>query len=289
MKIDLKYGRDVVAFEPPRAWTVYVVDHGHPGLRRSGRRCRVAARCRAARRLSGMGGREGPARHSLRRDEIHGGRMLLPVLRQGSSGARRVRILFALGNHRKQTEPRAKGDRLGCRLSKPSLNATMTASTTRASPRGRHAAGLEVALNALLFEAEAVVVTGAVSHHYLAGFGGGRKCIIPGIAAYQDHPRCPQEGLQHGRAGQARCAQTGVLEGNPMHEAIMEGIALIEKPLFLINTIFDDKKRLLNIFSGDIKAVPRGGLRLVSRPFLHNGRGKGGRGRGRARAATRRT
>src|SRR5208282_5840977 len=30
MKMDLKYGRDVVSFEPPKAWTVSLVDHGHP-------------------------------------------------------------------------------------------------------------------------------------------------------------------------------------------------------------------------------------------------------------------
>ena len=44
-----------------------------------------------------------------------------------------------------------------------------------------------------------------------------------------------------------------------MHEAIMEGISLIKKPLFLINTIFDDKKRLLDIFSGDIKQSHKAG------------------------------
>ena len=30
MKIDLKYGRDVISFEPPKAWKVSLVDHGHP-------------------------------------------------------------------------------------------------------------------------------------------------------------------------------------------------------------------------------------------------------------------
>ena len=46
-----------------------------------------------------------------------------------------------------------------------------------------------------------------------------------------------------------------------MHEAVMEAIALIDKPLFLINTIFDDNKdRLLNIFSGDIKTSHEEGV-----------------------------
>jgi nickel-dependent lactate racemase len=40
-----------------------------------------------------------------------------------------------------------------------------------------------------------------------------------------------------------------------MHEEIMEGIALIRTPMFLINTVIDDKKNLLNIFSGDLRTA----------------------------------
>ena len=66
-------------------------------------------------------------------------------------------------------------------------------------------------------------MTGAISYHYLAGFGGGRKCIIPGIAGYQTILEAHRRVFNRDKPGKHERAQTGILEGNPMHEAIMEG------------------------------------------------------------------
>ena len=178
-----------------------------------------------------------------------------------------MRILFALGNHRKHTEAEQRAlvsdavyETIPC-VDHDCFNDGVL------SPLGVTPSGLNVALNTMLFESDATIVTGAVSFHYLAGFGGGRKCIIPGIAAYQTILDAHKRVFNKDKPGKHVRAQTGVLEGNPMHEAIMEGIALIKKPLFLINTIFDDKKRLLNMFSGDMRQSHEAGCAWYNAHF----------------------
>jgi nickel-dependent lactate racemase len=77
-------------------------------------------------------------------------------------------------------------------------------------------------LNAALFDADAVVVLSAMSVHYLAGFGGGRKMIAPGLAddatARAVHQHCMQAGSPPRRHPLARA---GILEENPIHQAIL--------------------------------------------------------------------
>ena len=255
MKFDLKYGRDVVSFEPPRAWTVSLIDHKRPFVR-------PFEETLVASTVAPYG--SPPLEDWVVGKDVlvivsdvtryTGADLLLPLLqRRFLHRARRARILFALGNHRKHTEAEQRAlvsdavyETIPC-IDHDCFNERVS------SPLGVTPSGLKVALNTMLLESDAAIVTGAVSFHYLAGFGGGRKCIIPGIAAYQTILDVHKRVFNKDGPGKHPRAQTGVLEGNPMHEAIMEGIALIEKPLFLINTIFDDKKRLLNIFSGDMK------------------------------------
>ena len=254
MKIDLKYGRDVVSFEPPKAWTVSLVDHGHP-LPRPFEET-LAASCAepyGSTPLKDWAAGKDVLVIVSDVTRYTGADLLLPELqRKFFPRARRARILFALGNHRKHTEAEQRAlvsdavyETIPC-VDHDCFNEDVL------SPLGVTPTGLKVALNSMLGQSDATIVTGAISFHYLAGFGGGRKCIIPGIAAYQTILDTHKRVFNRDKPGRHSRAHAGILEGNPMHEAIMEGISLIKKPLFLINTVFDDKKRLLNIFSGDI-------------------------------------
>lgn len=255
MTFDLKYGTEVVPFEPPKAWTISLADHEHSSPRSLEES--LIASCEAPYGSAPLDDWIAGKDVLVIVSDITrytGADLFLPVLqRRFFPAAKRVRILFALGNHRKQTEAERRTlvsnaiyETIPC-VDHDCFNQDVL------SPLGVTPSGLKVALNSMLFESDATIVTGAVSFHYLAGFGGGRKCIIPGIAAYQTIVDAHKRVFNTDKPGKHPLAQTGILEGNPMHEAIMEGIALIKNPLFLINTIFDDKKRLLNVFSGDIK------------------------------------
>ncbi len=81
---------------------------------------------------------------------------------------------------------------------------------------GKTSTGLEVEVNRRACDAEFVIATGRIDFHYLAGFSGGRKAVLPGIASYrtirENHSKLMRDGVQ-----------VGELEGNiiarEMHEA----------------------------------------------------------------------
>ncbi len=269
MKFNLKYGRGVVPFETPPSWTVSPIDHGRPPSCAFGETLLSSlAEPYGSLPLDGL--IEGKKVLVIVSDVTRytGAELILPILREKFlNRAGRTRILFALGNHRKQTEEERRS-----LVSDEIFEAIPCADhdcfdDKGLSSVGTTASGLKVTVNSALLEAEVIIVTGAINFHYLAGFGGGRKCIVPGVAGYQTIVDTHKRVFNTERPGKHPCAQTGVLDGNPMHEAIMEAIGLIDRPLFLINTVFDDDKRLLHMFSGDLRESHEAGCSWYNEHF----------------------
>lgn len=81
--------------------------------------------------------------------------------------------------------------------------------------------GAPVHVNPAIAEADAVLVVSAMAFHYLAGFGGGRKMLLPGASdratATAIHATC----LSTEPPGRACGAAPGVLDDNPLHQAIL--------------------------------------------------------------------
>lgn len=75
-------------------------------------------------------------------------------------------------------------------------------------------------VNPVALNADARVVLSRMSFHYLAGFGGGRKMLLPGVAdrstATAVHATCIDD------TGRPAQIAAGVLEENPFHQAIAE-------------------------------------------------------------------
>jgi nickel-dependent lactate racemase len=44
-------------------------------------------------------------------------------------------------------------------------------------------AGIPVAINKKVAKADCVILTGGITYHYFAGYGGGRKTLLPGVAS----------------------------------------------------------------------------------------------------------
>ena len=109
--------------------------------------------------------------------------------------------------------------------------------------------GTEVRINPFVAEADCVVALGACVHHVMAGFGGGRKSIVPGVSSMaticHNHAFSldPVEFCSNPRIG------NGVLEGNPLHEDMCEAAALIPN-LFMINLVMNADMKLTQIFAG---------------------------------------
>ncbi|MBO4359571.1 MAG: DUF2088 domain-containing protein, partial [Eubacteriaceae bacterium] len=100
--------------------------------------------------------------------------------------------------------------------------------------------------------ADIVITLGAVTHHVMAGFGGGRKSILPGISGMDTIKRNhalsldPNEFIPDPRTG------NGILEGNPVHLDMTEAAMMVPN-LFVISLVMNTDMVLSAIYSGDVR------------------------------------
>lgn len=157
-----------------------------------------------------------------------------------------MRIVFALGTHRKMTEEEmveAVGKDVAGRIAMYNSDCNVQDDFMYF---GETSFGTPVWINKLICDADLVIMTGTVVHHFFSGFGGGRKAVLPGVAAMETIRK------NHSLMMDTN-AQLGKLAGNPVYEDQMEGVKLFAKEhqLFLFNAVLDAKKQFLKIFAGD--------------------------------------
>jgi len=115
--------------------------------------------------------------------------------------------------------------------------------------------GTKVYINKIFAEADVKILTGDVELHYYAGYGGGRKSILPAISGL--------ETIQSNHAMLLNAkARTGVLDGNPVHEDMVEA-AKMAKVDFILNIVTNSKNELVRAFAGDLEQAFYEGVKLV--------------------------
>ncbi len=200
----------------------------------------------------------------------------LIVARLNAAGIkdRDIEIVIALGIHRKQTEAEHKrivGELYG-RIKVSDHDCDDPGALVYLGDTSR---GVPVEVNRRVAEAKRLILTGAVTFHYFAGFGGGRKSILPGVSSRRSCLASHFALLKPGEAtGRDPRAVTGNLEGNPVHEAMLEACAL-RPPDFILNTALTPDKRILAVFAGDWRAAHAEACRFYaaafSRPIAEQG------------------
>lgn len=201
-----------------------------------------------------------------------GSEIYLPLLierlsRQGVADGD-IEILIALGIHRKQTAHEHQKI-LGPLYGRIRVSDHECDDGDSLSFIGKTSNGIKVSINRKAVEADHLILTGTIGFHYFAGFGGGRKSVLPGIASRKacmaSHFTVlnPDEG-----SGKNPLATTGNLEGNPVHKAMLEGCALAE-PAFILNTVLSADKRIIAAFAGDWREAHEAGCRFYSEQFAY--------------------
>jgi nickel-dependent lactate racemase len=115
--------------------------------------------------------------------------------------------------------------------------------------------GTKVYLNRVFAEADVKILTGDVCFHYYAGYGGGRKSVLPGVAG--------EETIRHNHALLLDPnAKVGILDGNPVHEDIVEAVKMV-KVDFVLNVVLNSKREIVKAFAGDLDQVFSEGVKVV--------------------------
>lgn len=161
-----------------------------------------------------------------------------------------ITLIVATGTHRGQTDEenrRIYGDDIVNRIAIIQHNCH---DKGRLSYVGTTSRGNAIYINSAAVEADRLIITGAVSFHPMAGYGGGRKAVVPGIAGFDTVMR------NHCHALADRCGDgcnpkvdVSLLEGNPFHEDMKEACAFVQ-PDFLVNTLFTTDGDLFEVVAG---------------------------------------
>lgn len=162
---------------------------------------------------------------------------------------RDVRYLVCLGTHRppREDEYQAVFGAGFIEQHRPDVVNHDCRDSSRLFFLGRTRFGTDVWFNRELLWADRVITVNSIEPHYFAGFTGGRKGFLPGIAA--------QSTIAHNHnmvtaAGSAVFA----LEGNPVHEDMTEAAQMVPRPVFSIQLVQAQDHRLLALHFGDLFA-----------------------------------
>ncbi len=119
--------------------------------------------------------------------------------------------------------------------------------------------GTKLLLNRIFAEADVRVLTGDVCLHYYAGYGGGRKSVLPGVSG--------EEAIKKNHAMLLEAtARTGILEGNPVHEDMIEA-AQLAKVDFMLNVVTNSKREIVKAFAGDVDKAFLEAVKLVDEMY----------------------
>lgn len=174
-----------------------------------------------------------------------------------------ITFLCATGSHRPQTKEEHSillGEKLAHRFKVTEHDCRDEASLVNV---GTTSFGTHVALNRAAVESDHIVLTGAIVFHDLAGWGGGKKSILPGISGYKsimaNHALSlsPLEG--EGTNPLVRC---GNAMNNPVHMDMLEAAAFV-KPAFLFNVIIDEHGNIAKAVAGDYIKAHEAGRQIV--------------------------
>lgn len=117
----------------------------------------------------------------------------------------------------------------------------------------------KVYVNRIFAEADLRVLTGDIEFHYYAGYGGGRKAVLPAVSGAGT--------IQHNHALLLHPnATTGVLEGNPVHADMLEA-ARLAKVDFILNVVMNTQKKVVRAFAGEVEQAFIEGVKLVDEMY----------------------
>ncbi len=178
-------------------------------------------------------------------------REILPLVwARISSRVRRedVTIVIATGTHRAPTDAeldRILGDlRRGFRVLVHDCDRGLV-------EVGVSSRGTPILINRTVVEADHVISIGHIGMHYYAGYSGGRKNILPGVAGRETIERNHAQLLDPGCEG---C----VYRGNPISEEMSEAAELVRVD-FIVDSVLGPDGRVVRVVVGDIEAAHAAG------------------------------
>ena len=175
---------------------------------------------------------------------------------------RQARYLIATGTHRDMTEEEYNNV-FGTHYQE--LKDRIIAHDAKKSEcvyLGDAKSGTPMEVNKIAVDADRLVIITSVEPHYFAGYTGGRKSFLPGVASFRTVEANHKLAMN-------KEAQSLVLEGNPVHEDMMDALEQIKgKKIFTIQMVLDRHQNIYKVASGDINKAFAQAVEWANKVFV---------------------
>lgn len=119
--------------------------------------------------------------------------------------------------------------------------------------------GNQLLVNREAIEADLLITTGVITPHYFAGFSGGRKSILPGVAG--------RESIQFNHAKMVNLiGNLPVIEENPVNLEMLEAAKRAEVD-FILNVVINSKKEIVEVVAGDLEKAWYKGVKTSAQMY----------------------
>jgi nickel-dependent lactate racemase len=177
---------------------------------------------------------------------------ILEELYRAGIQAEDIKIVFALGSHRKHTEEEKKvlvGEKVYSQIE------CIDSDVNDCINMGRTSSGTPMDIFRVVAEADRRICLGNIEYHYFAGYSGGIKAIMPGVSTRQaiqaNHSKMVMEW-----------ARTGELDRNPVRQDMEETASYVSVD-FILNVVLDENKNIVKAVAGHHMKAHREGCRFL--------------------------
>ncbi|QZY56204.1 nickel-dependent lactate racemase [Crassaminicella profunda] len=188
---------------------------------------------------------------------------IVKELNEGGIKDEDILFISATGSHRKQTKEEHKlllGEELANRFEVLDHDCL---EEENISYLGTTRFGTPVKVNKKALERDHIILTGSIVFHLLAGWGGGKKSVLPGICAYESIMKNHALSLSPNFGeGSNPLVRSGYTEKNPLHLDMLEAASFV-RPTFMFNVIMDTKGKIAHAVAGNYIKAHEAGCKIV--------------------------
>ena len=182
---------------------------------------------------------------------------MLREIRRGNPDAD-ITILIATGCHRETTREELVGKFGEEIVNNEKIYIHDCLESEKIVNIGTLPSGGQCEINSIAYEADLLVAEGFIEPHFFAGFSGGRKSVLPGIAG-----RTTVLANHCAEFINDRNSRTGILEGNPIHKDMLWA-AKTAKLRFIVNVVLNGEKKVIYAVAGDAESAHKKGTDFLS-------------------------
>ncbi len=185
--------------------------------------------------------------------------MIPPMLREIRLGnpEAEVTILIATGCHRNSSRKELE-EKFGSEIAQRENIVVHDCDCSEMTDLGLLPSGGRMILNKMAVEADLLVSEGFIEPHFFAGFSGGRKSVLPGVA--------DRRTVLYNHNGQfinSPKARAGSIQGNPMNRDMIFAARAAGLD-FICNVVINGHKEIIHAVAGDCEKAHEAGCRFLA-------------------------